>query len=139
MRGCLPACRNFVVCLVAMVQLCMFCPPPPLLPLFFPPLFPPPPSSSAALLQATLDVVMNLQFHYIEKLWQTFWYSTLPSSDGNTTIANRSAHIHTRGARASVLNTKPLSYLKFVFFLLSTGLTYFFFFVLSVVTMIWKV
>lgn len=23
-----PACRNFVVCLVAMVQLCMFCSPP---------------------------------------------------------------------------------------------------------------
>uniref|UniRef100_A0A3B4UBI9 DNA-binding protein RFX2 n=1 Tax=Seriola dumerili TaxID=41447 RepID=A0A3B4UBI9_SERDU len=38
--------------------------------------------------EATLDVVMNLQFHYIEKLWQTFWYSTLPSSDGNTTIPN---------------------------------------------------
>uniref|UniRef100_A0A8C3AFR9 Regulatory factor X, 2 (influences HLA class II expression) n=1 Tax=Cyclopterus lumpus TaxID=8103 RepID=A0A8C3AFR9_CYCLU len=36
--------------------------------------------------EATLDVVMNLQFHYIEKLWQTFWYSTPPSSDGNTTI-----------------------------------------------------
>uniref|UniRef100_A0A3Q1GAV6 DNA-binding protein RFX2 n=1 Tax=Acanthochromis polyacanthus TaxID=80966 RepID=A0A3Q1GAV6_9TELE len=32
--------------------------------------------------EATLDVVMNLQFHYIEKLWQTFWYSTPPSSDG---------------------------------------------------------
>uniref|UniRef100_A0A3Q0S1L5 DNA-binding protein RFX2 n=1 Tax=Amphilophus citrinellus TaxID=61819 RepID=A0A3Q0S1L5_AMPCI len=36
--------------------------------------------------EATLDVVMNLQFHYIEKLWQTFWYSTPPSSDGSTTI-----------------------------------------------------
>ncbi|XP_044054845.1 DNA-binding protein RFX2 isoform X2 [Siniperca chuatsi] len=36
--------------------------------------------------EATLDVVMNLQFHYIEKLWQTFWYSTSPSSDGSTTI-----------------------------------------------------
>ncbi|XP_062308478.1 DNA-binding protein RFX2 isoform X2 [Osmerus eperlanus] len=36
--------------------------------------------------EATLDVVMNLQFHYIEKLWQTFWYSTAPSSDGSTTI-----------------------------------------------------
>ncbi|XP_053481789.1 DNA-binding protein RFX2 isoform X3 [Ictalurus furcatus] len=35
--------------------------------------------------EATLDVVMNLQFHFIEKLWQTFWYSALPSSDGNTT------------------------------------------------------
>ncbi|KAG7279416.1 hypothetical protein CRUP_024235 [Coryphaenoides rupestris] len=38
--------------------------------------------------EATLDVVMNLQFHYIEKLWQTFWYSTAPSSDGNTTLPN---------------------------------------------------
>uniref|UniRef100_A0A3P9A3Y3 DNA-binding protein RFX2 n=2 Tax=Esox lucius TaxID=8010 RepID=A0A3P9A3Y3_ESOLU len=38
--------------------------------------------------EATLDVVMNLQFHYIEKLWQTFWYSTAPSSDGTTTIPN---------------------------------------------------
>ncbi|XP_061680040.1 DNA-binding protein RFX2 isoform X4 [Syngnathoides biaculeatus] len=38
--------------------------------------------------EATLDVVMNLQFHYIEKLWQTFWCSTAPPSDGSTTIAN---------------------------------------------------
>ncbi|XP_073674711.1 DNA-binding protein RFX2 isoform X3 [Garra rufa] len=38
--------------------------------------------------EATLDVVMNLQFHLIEKLWQTFWYSTAPSSDGSTTIPN---------------------------------------------------
>ncbi|KAJ7992962.1 hypothetical protein DPEC_G00267510 [Dallia pectoralis] len=38
--------------------------------------------------EATLDVVMNLQFHYIEKLWQTFWYSIAPSSDGTTTISN---------------------------------------------------
>ncbi|XP_067270077.1 DNA-binding protein RFX2 isoform X3 [Pseudorasbora parva] len=38
--------------------------------------------------EATLDVVMNLQFHLIEKLWQTFWYSTAPSSDGSTTISN---------------------------------------------------
>ncbi|XP_028301410.1 DNA-binding protein RFX2 isoform X2 [Gouania willdenowi] len=36
--------------------------------------------------EATLDVVMNLQFHFIEKLWQTFWCSTAPSSDGDTTI-----------------------------------------------------
>uniref|UniRef100_A0A8C7YYG2 DNA-binding protein RFX2 n=1 Tax=Oryzias sinensis TaxID=183150 RepID=A0A8C7YYG2_9TELE len=34
--------------------------------------------------EATLDVVMNLQFHYIEKLWQTFWCSTAPSSDGSS-------------------------------------------------------
>lgn len=63
-----------------MAQLCMFCSPSSL---SFPLLLPS--------LQATLDVVMNLQFHYIEKLWQTFWYSTAPSSDGNTAINNRSA------------------------------------------------
>ncbi|MGH0143986.1 UNVERIFIED_CONTAM: hypothetical protein FKN15_038916, partial [Acipenser sinensis] len=32
-------------------------------------------------------IVMNLQFHFIEKLWQTFWYSTAPSSDGATTVS----------------------------------------------------
>nr|XP_032650318.1 DNA-binding protein RFX2 isoform X4 [Chelonoidis abingdonii] len=36
--------------------------------------------------EATLDVVMNLQFHYIEKLWQSFWSSKTPSSDGSTTV-----------------------------------------------------
>uniref|UniRef100_A0A452H163 Uncharacterized protein n=1 Tax=Gopherus agassizii TaxID=38772 RepID=A0A452H163_9SAUR len=36
--------------------------------------------------EATLDVVMNLQFHYIEKLWQSFWSSKTPSSDGSTTM-----------------------------------------------------
>uniref|UniRef100_A0A8C9VXT4 DNA-binding protein RFX2 n=1 Tax=Scleropages formosus TaxID=113540 RepID=A0A8C9VXT4_SCLFO len=30
--------------------------------------------------EATLDVVMNLQFHYIEKLWQSFWLSASPHS-----------------------------------------------------------
>uniref|UniRef100_A0A8C9QUF0 DNA-binding protein RFX2 n=1 Tax=Scleropages formosus TaxID=113540 RepID=A0A8C9QUF0_SCLFO len=38
--------------------------------------------------EATLDVVMNLQFHYIEKLWQTFWNSTAPSTDGATSLPN---------------------------------------------------
>ncbi|XP_063056796.1 DNA-binding protein RFX2 isoform X3 [Engraulis encrasicolus] len=38
--------------------------------------------------EATLDVVMNLQFHYIEKLWQSFWCSGAPSTDGSTTITN---------------------------------------------------
>ncbi|XP_017276041.1 DNA-binding protein RFX2 isoform X3 [Kryptolebias marmoratus] len=38
--------------------------------------------------EATLDVVMNLHFHYIENLWQTFWNSTPPPSDGSTTIAS---------------------------------------------------
>ncbi|CAL9696477.1 unnamed protein product [Knipowitschia caucasica] len=36
--------------------------------------------------EATLDVVMNLQFHYIEKLWQTFWYASMPSSDVSTSV-----------------------------------------------------
>ncbi|XP_023674257.1 DNA-binding protein RFX2-like isoform X2 [Paramormyrops kingsleyae] len=36
--------------------------------------------------EATLDVVMNLQFHYIEKLWQTFWSSAVPSSDGAASV-----------------------------------------------------
>ncbi|XP_038240194.1 DNA-binding protein RFX2 isoform X10 [Dermochelys coriacea] len=36
--------------------------------------------------EATLDVVMNLQFHYIEKLWQSFWSSKTSSSDGSTTM-----------------------------------------------------
>ncbi|XP_019412630.1 PREDICTED: DNA-binding protein RFX2 isoform X2 [Crocodylus porosus] len=34
--------------------------------------------------EATLDVVMNLQFHYIEKLWQSFWSPKTPPSDGST-------------------------------------------------------
>uniref|UniRef100_A0A3Q2TS55 DNA-binding protein RFX2 n=1 Tax=Fundulus heteroclitus TaxID=8078 RepID=A0A3Q2TS55_FUNHE len=36
--------------------------------------------------EATLDVVMNLHFHYVENLWQTFWNSTPPPSDGSTAI-----------------------------------------------------
>ncbi|XP_036410486.1 DNA-binding protein RFX2-like [Megalops cyprinoides] len=36
--------------------------------------------------EATLDVVMNLQFQYIEELWQTFWYSPAPSSEGAATL-----------------------------------------------------
>ncbi|KAG5847264.1 hypothetical protein ANANG_G00124150 [Anguilla anguilla] len=36
--------------------------------------------------EATLDVVMNLQFHYIEKLWQTFWCSAAPSSGRATPL-----------------------------------------------------
>ncbi|MED6282858.1 DNA-binding protein rfx2 [Characodon lateralis] len=31
---------------------------------------------------------MNLHFHYVENLWQTFWNSAPPSSDGSTTISN---------------------------------------------------
>ncbi|XP_023195224.1 DNA-binding protein RFX2 isoform X3 [Xiphophorus maculatus] len=36
--------------------------------------------------EATLDVVMNLQFHYVENFWQNFWNATAPSSDGSTTV-----------------------------------------------------
>ncbi|XP_032902660.1 DNA-binding protein RFX2 isoform X3 [Amblyraja radiata] len=32
--------------------------------------------------EAMLDVVINLQFHYIEKLWQTFWHSAPSPNDG---------------------------------------------------------
>ncbi|XP_048197845.1 DNA-binding protein RFX2 [Perognathus longimembris pacificus] len=36
--------------------------------------------------EATLDVVMNLQFHYIEKLWLSFWNSKASPSDGPTAL-----------------------------------------------------
>lgn len=86
-----------------MAQLCVFSSP--FLPLFSPPS-----------LKATLDVVMNLQFHYIEKLWQTFWCATAPSSDGNTTINNRSLF-----AAAFTLNlTRKMVTFKIAFFLRST-------------------
>lgn len=41
-------------------------------------------------LQAILDVVVNLQFSLIEKLWQTFWrYCPSNSIDGITMTENR--------------------------------------------------
>ncbi|VCW77731.1 unnamed protein product, partial [Gulo gulo] len=36
--------------------------------------------------EATLDVVVNLQFHYIEKLWLSFWNSKASSSDGPASL-----------------------------------------------------
>ncbi|KAF6096655.1 regulatory factor X2 [Phyllostomus discolor] len=36
--------------------------------------------------EATLDVVMNLQFHYIEKLWLSFWNSKASSSDSPASL-----------------------------------------------------
>ncbi|XP_045404791.1 DNA-binding protein RFX2 isoform X2 [Lemur catta] len=36
--------------------------------------------------EATLDVVMNLQFHYIEKLWLSFWNSKASASDGPASL-----------------------------------------------------
>ncbi|KAB1259111.1 DNA-binding protein RFX2 [Camelus dromedarius] len=41
--------------------------------------------------EATLDVVMNLQFHYIEKLWLSFWNSKAPSGDGPASLPARQA------------------------------------------------
>ncbi|KAG9480462.1 hypothetical protein GDO78_012102 [Eleutherodactylus coqui] len=37
--------------------------------------------------EATIDVVMNLQFQYIEKLWQAFWNLKPTSPDASTTLA----------------------------------------------------
>lgn len=46
---------------------------------------------SASPPQAILDVVVNLQFGLIEKLWQTFWrYSPPDSVEGATVTENRS-------------------------------------------------
>ncbi|XP_026941139.1 DNA-binding protein RFX2 isoform X5 [Sagmatias obliquidens] len=36
--------------------------------------------------EATLDVVMNLQFHYVEKLWLSFWNSKASSGDGPASL-----------------------------------------------------
>ena len=45
---------------------------------------------SLLLSQAILDVVVNLQFSLIEKLWQTFWrYSPPDSVEGATVTENR--------------------------------------------------
>ena len=42
------------------------------------------------LFQAILDVVVNLQFSLIEKLWQTFWrYSPPDTVEGATVTENR--------------------------------------------------
>ncbi|XP_049644026.1 DNA-binding protein RFX2 [Suncus etruscus] len=38
------------------------------------------------LCEATLDVVMNLQFHYIEKLWLAFWNSKTLAGDRPTSL-----------------------------------------------------
>lgn len=46
--------------------------------------------TSSLVLQAILDVVINLQFSLIEKLWQTFWrYSPTDTVDGATVTENR--------------------------------------------------
>ncbi|XP_041432858.1 DNA-binding protein RFX2 isoform X2 [Xenopus laevis] len=38
--------------------------------------------------EATIDVVMNLQFQYIEKLWQAFWNSKPSSPDGSNPMSS---------------------------------------------------
>ncbi|KAM9331514.1 DNA-binding protein RFX2 isoform 2-T2 [Gastrophryne carolinensis] len=38
--------------------------------------------------ETTVDVVMNLQFQYIEKLWQAFWNSKTSSPDGSTSLSS---------------------------------------------------
>lgn len=95
-RGCCcpPACLEELCCVSGChgSALYVLSPllPPSLSPSPSPALSSPPSLPSTRPLQATLDVVMNLQFHYIEKLWQTFWCSTPPSSDGSTAVSNRS-------------------------------------------------
>uniref|UniRef100_A0A4W3IHN4 DNA-binding protein RFX2 n=1 Tax=Callorhinchus milii TaxID=7868 RepID=A0A4W3IHN4_CALMI len=41
--------------------------------------------------EAMLDVVINLQFHYIEKLWQTFWHSAPSSNDADSATSENDA------------------------------------------------
>uniref|UniRef100_A0AAY4DYM9 DNA-binding protein RFX2 n=1 Tax=Denticeps clupeoides TaxID=299321 RepID=A0AAY4DYM9_9TELE len=53
--------------------------------------------------EATLDVVMNLQFHFIEKLWQSFWCS-VPSNDGSTTITNSEEEVESVIPREKLLS-----------------------------------
>uniref|UniRef100_A0AAY4DYB1 RFX-type winged-helix domain-containing protein n=1 Tax=Denticeps clupeoides TaxID=299321 RepID=A0AAY4DYB1_9TELE len=53
--------------------------------------------------EATLDVVMNLQFHFIEKLWQSFWCS-VPSNDGTVYIH------HTLLALLSLCKFEPVKH-----------------------------
>nr|XP_056723567.1 DNA-binding protein RFX2 [Euleptes europaea] len=36
--------------------------------------------------EASVDVVTNLQFHYIEKLWQSFWNCKPPTGDASSSI-----------------------------------------------------
>lgn len=55
--------------------------------------------------EAILDVVVNLQFGLIEKLWQTFWRYTPPDSvDGATVIENSSiSEIEARLPRSQLI------------------------------------
>ncbi|XP_068276551.1 DNA-binding protein RFX2 isoform X4 [Nyctibius grandis] len=45
--------------------------------------------------EVTLDVVMHLQFHYIEKMWQSFWSPKTPSSDGSAALPPSEEHERT--------------------------------------------
>ncbi|XP_029469284.1 transcription factor RFX3 isoform X3 [Rhinatrema bivittatum] len=56
--------------------------------------------------EAILDVVVNLQFSLIEKLWQTFWrYSPSPSTDGTTiTESSNLSEIESRLPTAKLIS-----------------------------------
>lgn len=54
--------------------------------------------------EAILDVVVNLQFGLIEKLWQTFWRYTPPDTvDGATVIENSLSEIEARLPRSQLI------------------------------------
>ncbi|XP_062925061.1 transcription factor RFX3 isoform X5 [Mobula hypostoma] len=54
--------------------------------------------------EAILDVVVNLQFSLIEKLWQTFWhYSPSPSPDGTTINQTSENEIEGRLPKAKLI------------------------------------
>ncbi|XP_063311925.1 DNA-binding protein RFX2 isoform X4 [Pelobates fuscus] len=53
--------------------------------------------------EATLDVVMNLQFQYIEKLWQAFWNSKPSSPSGSTGMTSLSILKHSEEEQEAVI------------------------------------
>ncbi|CAL1569370.1 unnamed protein product [Knipowitschia caucasica] len=54
--------------------------------------------------EAILDVVINLQFSLIEKLWQTFWRYTPPdTAEGATVIENSISEIEARLPRSALV------------------------------------
>ncbi|KPP60508.1 transcription factor RFX3-like [Scleropages formosus] len=62
--------------------------------------------------EAILDVVVNLQFGLIEKLWQTFWrYSPTPTVEGTTITENRQGCPQSAACLNSTVQT-PVSSLE---------------------------
>ncbi|KAL8203207.1 UNVERIFIED_CONTAM: Transcription factor rfx3 [Gekko kuhli] len=54
--------------------------------------------------EAILDVVVNLQFSLIEKLWQTFWrYSPSTTTDGTITEPSNLSEIESRLPKAKLI------------------------------------